>query len=76
MRLAWFSALADLPPVLEAILKVTALLALGWMIHLGIRRANPRRVLLWRGVAVAILCLPLLGLLLPKLNVPISGLPP
>ena len=37
-------------------------------------RQPARRVLLWRGVAVAILCLPLLGLLLPKLNVPISGL--
>ncbi len=74
MRLAWFGALADLPPVPEAILKVTALLALGWMIHAGIRRANPRwRVLLWRGAAVAILCLPLVGLLLPKLHVPIAG---
>ena len=42
------------------VLKATAILALGWILHGLLLRANPRwRVLLWRGVLVGLALLPL-----------------
>ena len=65
--------LIDLPPVADALLKATLILALGWALHFALARRNPRwRLLLWRAVAVSVLLTPFLALLMPalKLSVP------
>ncbi len=72
MSFEWMRALADLPPVLDAMLKMTLLLGVAWILRFAIRRGNPRwRVLLWRGAAVGLVLLPLLGVLLPEVSLPI-----
>ncbi|MDP2895077.1 MAG: M56 family metallopeptidase [bacterium] len=69
MSSGWTRPLADLPQMPVLLLKVSGLLALGWIVHLIFRRRNPRwRVALWRGVAVGLTVLPLLGLALPELR--------
>lgn len=53
--------LADAPVLAVVLLKATVLLAVAWLIHLALARANPRwRVLLWRGTALALAALPVL----------------
>ena len=70
MRFASIRALADLPPVFDILLKVTALLALAWIVQMAFRRRNPRwNLLLWRGVAVGIVLLPLVRLFPVELKV-------
>ena len=69
MRWGWIRALVDLPEVLVILLKVSGLLALGWIAHFALLRRNPRwRVGLWRGVAVGLAVLPVFGLALPELR--------
>jgi beta-lactamase regulating signal transducer with metallopeptidase domain/Leucine-rich repeat (LRR) protein len=76
MRFDIVETLVSLPPVAECILRITALLAVGWMAHLAARGRNPRwRVLLWRAVAVAVVVLPGLGLVLPELKVAVRTTP-
>ncbi len=70
----WIQALADLPPVVDIMLKITALLVVGWIFHLLLRRRNPRwRMLLWRGAVAGVVLLPLLGVLLPKIQLAVLG---
>ncbi len=72
MNLNWIQTLVNLPPVVDAMLKMTVLLAAAWILHFAIRRGNPRwRVLLWRGAAVGLVMLPLLSVLLPEVSVPV-----
>ena len=54
--------------------KATLLLALAWLLHAALARANPRwRVLLWRGVAVGLVLLPLGAFGWPALEIRIPG---
>lgn len=65
--------LVEAPAGLVLLLKVTALLVLGWLVHLALGRANPRwRVLLWRGAAVGLVVLPVSALLVPGIAVRIE----
>ncbi len=69
----WLQWLVELPPMADILVKVTVLLAIGWMGHFTLRRANPRwRALLWRGVAVGLVVVPLLTVSLPKWRVPVA----
>jgi beta-lactamase regulating signal transducer with metallopeptidase domain len=53
--------------------KATLLLAVGWLLHAALARANPRwRVLLWRGVAVGLVLLPLGALGWPALEIRVA----
>jgi len=46
-------------PLALLLFKITLLLAIAWLIHLALARANPRwRTLLWRGSAVGLFLLP------------------
>jgi beta-lactamase regulating signal transducer with metallopeptidase domain/protocatechuate 3,4-dioxygenase beta subunit len=75
MRFDWTQTLTHLPPALDAIVKLTVLLALAWVLRPMLRQANPRwRVFFWRGVALsAALMLPAV-LLAPAIRIPL--LPP
>ena len=51
----WLSPLPETPAWAILLVKATVLLAVAWMIHYALARANPRwRVLLWRSAAVAL----------------------
>src|SRR5438067_325898 len=66
----WLAALIALPPVLNILVKLTLILALGWMLHFALLRANPRwRVLLWRAVALGVIAVPLIALALPIIRI-------
>jgi beta-lactamase regulating signal transducer with metallopeptidase domain/peroxiredoxin/Leucine-rich repeat (LRR) protein len=66
--------LVTLPPALSVLLKITLVLTLGWILHLSLLHCNPRwRVLLWRGVAVAVIMVPIL---VPMTYLQISVSPP
>ncbi|MCF7975431.1 MAG: M56 family metallopeptidase [Phycisphaerae bacterium] len=53
--------LIDLPLVPAILLKVTCVLSVGWILHCGLARKNPRwQVLLWRGVVVGVFMVTLL----------------
>ncbi|MEN6627726.1 MAG: M56 family metallopeptidase [Candidatus Sumerlaeia bacterium] len=55
-------SMVDLPAGWSILLKASALLAFGWVMHAALMRANPRwRVLLWRGVLVGLAALPILS---------------
>jgi len=74
MRLGWMQALVDLPPILDIVLKISALLVLGWVAHFALRRSNPRwRVVLWRGVILGVVALPILGAVLPELQLRVGS---
>lgn len=61
------AALASAPPWVWTALKLTLLLLAVWMVHLGLRRGNPRwRVLLWRGALVWLAVLPALIVVGPR----------
>jgi len=75
MRFAWIEVLVGLPPMLNIVIKITLLLVLGWLIHFGLRRRNPRwRVVLWRGVILGVVALPMLGMVLPEFRLAILPL--
>ena len=70
----WLRYLVDLPPLLSILLKTTVVLALGWGLHFALCRSNPRwRVLVWRGVLVGVVAIPLLQ---PLAGLEISVAPP
>lgn len=72
MSLLWVRPLLDLSPSPAIMGKVTFLLVLGWAFHFALRRANPGwTVLLWRGIAVAVMLVPFLVVLSPPISVPI-----
>ncbi len=69
----WIQSLVDLPPVLAVILKMTVLLGVGWLLYFALGGRNPRwRVLLWRGIIVGLILLPVAELSLPRLQVPVA----
>ena len=69
----WVSPLIDAPFWTLITLRITALLALAWLAHFALARANPRwRVLLWRTVAVGLLALPLLNFGVPSVDLAIE----
>lgn len=69
-------AMTNLPVPAAALLKITALLALAWLLHFAFARRNPRwRVLLWRLVMVGLIFLPPAELLQPKLRVQVEPPP-
>lgn len=73
---ALLTLLADLPWPAILLLKVTLLLGVAWGIHHALSGKNPRwRVALWRGVAVALIALPVSQCLLPRLSVPVVAQP-
>ncbi len=60
----------------EIVVKVTALVMVGWLLHLSLRRRNSRwRVLLWRAVCAGALALPLLVTSLPRFDVSLATAP-
>src|SRR5687767_9455300 len=72
----WLSILAELPPAADVLLKMSLILALGWILQYALLRANPRwRVLLWRGVALGVLAVPLIALALPVIWISIAPPP-
>ena len=72
-RLAAVATEADWP--MGVLFRLSLLLALAWLLHATLVRANPRwRVLLWRGSAVAVFVLVALGPLGPA--IPLALLPP
>ncbi|HUW20719.1 MAG TPA: M56 family metallopeptidase [Sedimentisphaerales bacterium] len=68
--------LVDLPLPVSILLKITVVLAAGWILHLLLARRNPRwRALMWRGVIVGILAIPLL-VPLRYLQIPVTSARP
>ncbi|MCE5230877.1 M48 family metalloprotease [bacterium] len=68
--------MTELPAAAVILLKVTALLAIGWLLHFALAGRNPRwRVLVWRLVMTGLIVLPLAGWLLPKLRVKVEPPP-
>ncbi len=66
----WFSKMATAPLWIIILVKVTVLLALAWLAHLILKRANPRwRMLLWRGTAIGLIAMPILMLSMPAVKV-------
>lgn len=64
----------NLPPLLSILLKITLVLSVGWILHFSLLRCNPRwRVLLWRGITVAVIMVPIL---VPMTYLQISVSPP
>src|SRR5688572_19082709 len=72
----WLSMLAALPPAADVVLKMTAILALGWIMHFALLRRNPRwRVVLWRGIATGVVAAPLIALVLPIVKITLPQKP-
>ncbi len=70
----WLCRLIEMPLVLNILLKVTVLLAVAWAAHLLLRQRNAYwRILLWRGVGVAIVAVPLLAWLTPAIPIAVSA---
>ncbi len=60
------------PAWVQLLIKATLLLAVAWLIHFGLARANPRwRTLLWRGVAVGLVLMAVLAFGLPGVEIQI-----
>lgn len=69
----WSEMLVGLPVAWTMGLRMTAVLAVAWLLHLALAKCNPRwRVLLWRGAAVGVVLVPVLVLFLPKLEVSVE----
>ncbi len=65
--------LAEGPLWAAVLLKVSGLLALGWLGYLCLRRANPRwRVLLLRGMAAGVILIPIATLLMPGIELTVE----
>ncbi len=58
---SWTQMLVELPLLVSILLKVTVVLGVGWILHIFLARRNPRwRVLLWSGVVIGIVLVPIL----------------
>lgn len=69
----WFESIIAAPLAVDLVVRMTILLALGWLVHLALWRANPRwRMLLWRTVTVGLLALPAVVLLLPAIEIEVQ----
>ena len=67
---------ADLPLVADALLRISIVLSLAWLVHAILLKCHSAwRVLLWRGVAVGLLLLPLLGLIIPRFVITLPAQP-
>ncbi len=74
MTFPWLESPVSSPPVLFLIVRLTVLLSVGWFTHWALLRRNPRwRVLLWRGVALGLVLIPVLGLLAPRVPIPVRS---
>lgn len=74
---AWITSARVLPVGGMLLVKVTALLVLGWVAQAALARVNPRwRVLAWRVAAVGILALPVAFCVVPKVELAVAGPPP
>ena len=63
-------AVVDAPVWCLLLLKITAILALAWLVHLALFGANPRwRVLLWRMTAAGLIALPTIVWLFPAMQI-------
>jgi len=70
---ALLSKVVEAPLWMLLLLKVTALLAAGWLLHFALRRANPRwRVLLWRGVVIGLIAMPVMMAVMPAIELSIA----
>lgn len=68
----WIHSFVNLPPILSLLAKSTLLLGIGWILHIALRRANPRwQVLIWRFVVVGLILLPVLEMR-AKITVPVT----
>ena len=71
--MTWIQQLPELSTAAVVMLKMTVLLCGGWILHFAFARRNPRwRVLVWRGVMLGMVLLPVGEVLLPKLQVPVA----
>ncbi|MGD0517195.1 MAG: carboxypeptidase regulatory-like domain-containing protein, partial [Thermoguttaceae bacterium] len=69
-------AIVDAPVWCLLLLKITAILALAWVLHLALFRANPRwRVLSWRMTAAGLIALPAIVWLFPAMQIRFSPSP-
>lgn len=77
MNLQWLRWMIELPFIASVLLKMTLFLSLAWVLHIALRQANPRwRVLLWRGITVGVIAIPVLTASLPSWKVPVAPLRP
>lgn len=69
----WLEWAADLSPLPDFLLKATIILLLGWMGTLALRGRNPYwRVFLWRCVVAAVLVLPVVYFMTPKISLVVA----
>ena len=69
----WTHYLTQLSSVESVLLKTVLILVFGWFVHFVALRANPRwRILVWRGVLLGLLTLPLSDRFLPEIGVPLA----
>ncbi|MBX7258292.1 MAG: M48 family metalloprotease [Candidatus Hydrogenedentes bacterium] len=70
-----FEYSTGLPIMASIATKMTLVLAVGWLLHFALTSRNPRwRVLLWRGVMLALIAVLPAELLLPRILVAVPGL--
>ena len=68
----WMNVLAALPPSVELLVKLTALLTVAWIFKPLLSRANPRwQAFYWRGVAATAVLLPVVVVVGPTVPVPL-----
>jgi len=69
----WTAFLLDPTPIPDVLIKITLVLLIGWALHFFLRGRNPRwRVLLWRSVVVGVIAIPLLVLIAPEFEIPVT----
>ncbi len=74
MNANWPEMLVGLSPLGDTALRVTLVLAIGWILHLVLVRSNPRwRVLLWRCTAVGVALVPVLVCSIPRVPLTIQA---
>jgi len=61
------------PPAVDLLVRLTVLLAIGWLAHAALWRANPRwRMLLWRAMTVGLIAVPVAMAIAPGVPVRIE----
>ncbi len=69
MSIDWRDWLVDLPVAWDIGLRITAVLAVTWLVHMMLARRNPRwRTLLWRLTVVGLVMIPLLVAAIPRVQ--------
>ena len=60
----------EFPSILPFLLKVSLILVMAWIVHVCLRRCNPRwRILLWRSVVCSLILIPVLSGIVPVYEV-------